>query len=177
MNNRNKTVEEYVDQMIREQETGSFQILFHQVMHLTKVYTSKLLKDTDLHPSQVGILFLIQKQGELSQKELATYMNVTPPSMTVAIQKLEKNEYVTRKADENDQRIMRLRLAPKGVHTLERIQGLSNQVESVLFQNMSIEEQIILRRLLMQVKSNLIEQQGIEEGECHPPFPKEVEYE
>lgn len=170
-------MKKHMDQYVKERGDCSFQILIHQITHMTKVYIGRLLKDTKLHPGQVGILFLIQRHGELSQKELAEFMHVTAPSMTVAIQKLEKSQYVRRKADKKDQRVMRLSLTHKGDDTLKQIRGLSSQVEEVLFQNMTVEEKIVLYRLLGQVKDNLTEQNGMEDVEFKPPFPREEEYE
>lgn len=177
IDHKNQPIGEYISHMTQEHEEGNFQMLLHQIAHLTKIYTSRFLKDTDLHPGQVGMLFLIRKKGTLSQKELANFLHLTPPTMTVAIQKLEKNEYITRKPDEKDQRIMRLGITKKGNDTLKQIEGLSAHIDSTLFRNMTIEERIVLRRLLNQVRDNLLEQSAKEGWECRPPFLKEENHE
>ena len=60
------------------------------------------------------LICALRKEKGLTQRELAEKMCVKPPSMTVALQKMEKNEYVTRKPDQEDQRIIRITLTEKG---------------------------------------------------------------
>ena len=65
-------------------------MLIHQVAHLAKYQTLKEMESCGLKPNQAGILFVLRSEGGLSQRELAKRMGVTPPSMTVALKKMEK---------------------------------------------------------------------------------------
>ena len=68
----------------------------------------------DLNKSQSMILFQLHRDGRISQKELAQKLNVSAPSITSMIQKMEKSGYIVRNVDEKDQRMMRLDLTEKG---------------------------------------------------------------
>ena len=55
----------------------------------------KRMEKMDLKPSQAGVLFSLKHWGEQSQKQLAERVGITPPSMTVALRKMEEKGYVT----------------------------------------------------------------------------------
>ena len=46
------------------------------------------------------ILFQLHRDGRISQKELAQKLNVSAPSITSMIQKMEKSGYIVRNVDE-----------------------------------------------------------------------------
>ena len=73
----------------------------------------------DLNKSQSMILFQLHRDGRISQKELAQKLNVSAPSITSMIQKMEKSGYIVRNVDEKDQRMMRLDLTEKGQACIE----------------------------------------------------------
>lgn len=83
-------------------------MLMHQIVHLGRYRAMKEMTSFELKPNQVGILFILECKGKLSQKELAAKIGVTPPSMTVALRKLEEQGFIVREPDEEDQRVVRI---------------------------------------------------------------------
>ena len=59
----------------------------------------------------VGVL-MGEEQG-YSQKELAQKLGISSPSMSVAINNLEKKHWIQRIGDQNDQRVKRIKVSPK----------------------------------------------------------------
>lgn len=105
------------------QDTSVF-LLLHQILHLSKYQAMKRMEALDLKPSQAGILFLLNKNEGISQRELAEKIGITPPSMTVALKKLESREYILRKPDQEDQRIVRIYLKEKGIQCVEALENI-----------------------------------------------------
>lgn len=132
-----------------------------QVTHLSNYHAKQLFGKYDLKPGHAGILFVLNKEGELSQRELAKKMNLTPPTITSAIQKMEKLGYVRRKPDEHDQRVLRLCITEDGKAYIDYICKVGKQMEEMVFRGMSMEETLLLKRLLIQVRDNLMEGQDI----------------
>ena len=89
-------------------------ILLFQIQHLSRYHAMKRLEELELKPGQAGILFTLNVEGVLSQRQLAEKIGITPPSMTVALRKLEERGYVLKEPDGRDQRIIRIRLSEKG---------------------------------------------------------------
>ncbi|RGU93603.1 MarR family transcriptional regulator [Clostridium sp. AF15-17LB] len=132
-------------------------VILHRLIHMSKFQAYKRLDDFDLKPSQAGILFVLSCNGKLSQRELAERIGITPPSMTVALRKMETRGYIEKEPDEKDQRIIRILLTEKGESCVEDIRTVMDEMEEVLYQNMTQEEKMLLRRLLLQMQENLLD--------------------
>ena len=132
-------------------------VILHRLIHMSKFQAYKRLDDFDLKPSQAGILFVLSCNGKLSQRELAERIGITPPSMTVALRKMETRGYIEKEPDEKDQRIIRILLTEKGESCVEDIRTVMDEMEEVLYQNMTQEEKMLLRRLLLQMQDNLLD--------------------
>lgn len=130
-----------------------------QVTHLSSCHAKQMFGKYDLKPGQAGILFVLNKEGELSQRELSRKMNLTPPTITSAIQKMEQLGYIRRKPDEKDQRILRLGITDKGKACIDDICRVGLAMEELVFRGMSMEETLLLKRLLVQIRDNLMEGQ------------------
>lgn len=103
------------------------QLLVNQVLHLYIQRSMHLLRDLKIHPGQCGMLWGLSQNDGLSQKELASKMGITPPSITVMIRKMEAEDLIEK-----------------------------HQLEKEAFANMSEQEIMLLHRLLLQMKENLI---------------------
>lgn len=136
--------------------------VMNQIMHMEMKSASRLFKQYDLKPWQAGILFALYHNSGLSQRELAKKMKLTPPTITSGIQKMEKLELIERRPDEQDQRIMRLYLTEKAENCIEQIQDVVRQMEEMLIQGFTVEEKILLKRFLLQMRDNLKMQEGNE---------------
>ena len=77
--------------------------------------------------------------------------------MTVAIRKMEELGYVVRKHDENDQRVIKIKLAPKGEECIEGVRRVVYDMEEVIRRGISREEMLLMKRLLTEMKNNLLE--------------------
>lgn len=132
---------------------GLMIMLMHKIMNRAK----ELYQEFNLNKSQAGILFALHRSDSLSQKELAARMNVTPPSITSSIQKMERDGYLTRRSDPADQRVMRLTLTEKGRSCIKGVYAVAEQMEEIMFRDMTREEIMLLRRLLFQIRDNLNE--------------------
>lgn len=137
-------------------DTSIFMIL-HQLMHLSKYHAVKQMEDMDLNPSQAGILCILNFEGRLSQKQLAEKIGITPPSMTVALRKLEEKGYVRREPDLKDQRVLRICLSETGDECIERLQHIMKEMEELLYRGFSPEERMLFRRLAVEMRKNLLE--------------------
>ena len=131
-------------------DLGLLGIVLHRVMKRAK---SKY-EEFDLNRSQASILFTLH-QRSMSQKELAESLNMTPPSITSAIRKMEQEGYIRRRQDESDQRVMRLALTEKGAACVENVKRVADEMHELIFQGMSPEEIMLFRRLLIQINENL----------------------
>lgn len=117
--------------------------------------SKRWLQEMDLKPHQAGILFVLDRDGSMSQKELARVLRQTPPSVTNAIQKMEQKGYIFRQPDEKDQRVLRLHLTEKSQRYLSQVKQTFRQMEAELFEGISKEEKEELRKILLRMLHNI----------------------
>ena len=131
--------------------------IFNQVIKLNFHRAHKLLEEIGLHPGQAHLLGVVGHEEGISQNQLAKILSVKPATVTGMIKKLEKAQYIERKIDEEDQRVMRVYTTEKGKKLSLKLKNYYNGIKNECFKNFTEDELVIFRRLLMQVKSNLEE--------------------
>ena len=129
-----------------ENGNAPVQMILQQLLHLTKYQAIHLLEHFDLNPGQAGILFTLSHRGNLTQRELAARIGITPPSMTVALRKMEEKGYVIKQPDELDQRKIRI----------DDMKKVFRQIEEIMFRGFLPEEKLLLRRFLLQMEENIL---------------------
>lgn len=139
-----------------ENENAPVQMILHHLLHLTKYQAMHMLGHFELNPGQAGILFTLGHHGNLTQTQLAAKIGITPPSMTVALRKMEEKGYVTKKPDEQDQRKIRIQLTEKGAGCIDDMKKVFRQMEEIIFQGFLPEEKLLLRRFLLQMEENIL---------------------
>lgn len=125
------------------------------VSHRAKNTAKGMYREFDMNRSSAGVLFTLHQRKTMSQKELAEQLNITAPSITSLIQKMEKSGYITRRPDDQDQRVMRLSLTEKGESLIQSVKDVADRMEQILLEGMSLEERLLFRRLMLQVNENL----------------------
>ncbi|MBM3670815.1 MAG: MarR family transcriptional regulator [Actinobacteria bacterium] len=76
--------------------------------------------DADASPTQLAILATIERRGPITLGELATIERVQPPTVTAAIDRLEGQDLVRRRADDTDRRVVRVAVTGAGRKLLAR---------------------------------------------------------
>ena len=107
---------------------------------------------------------------DVTERELADHIHITPPSVNVAVQKLEKLGYIRKEQDEKDQRMTRIHLTERGEKILGNMHEILRSTEDTLLKNMSTEEKILCRRLLLQMSDNLFQEKEFRDMPCKNPF-------
>lgn len=129
--------------------------IFAQVMRLQFCRTHTLLEGLGVYPGQPPLLFLLYRKNGQSQKELASKMGIKPSTLTVMIKRMEKSGLVSRKQDDSDQRVSRIFITEEGIELCKKVAVVHRQIEEESYLNFTMEEKILLKRLLMQVRDNL----------------------
>ncbi len=73
-----------------------------------------VVKESGLTPAQMHAIEIMGHQESLRMKELAQKLGVTTGTLTVMIDRLEQNDLILRKPNENDRRSIVLVLTKKG---------------------------------------------------------------
>ncbi len=108
-----------------------------------------------LHRSQHGMLLTINFNGNISQKELAKRMEISPAAVTVTLKKLEAQGFIERAQSENDSRVNNITVTEKGKDIINQTGAIFDEVDAKTFEGFSEEELEEFLSCLRRVSSNL----------------------
>lgn len=129
--------------------------LIVKVARAHRNYAAVLLADLGLYAGQEILLMQLWKQDGLAQSELCDRLDVEPPTLTKMIKRLESCGVVERRRDPVDARVCRVHLTDHGYALQEPVEQQWQKLELKTLENLSIEEKLLLRRLLLQIAQNL----------------------
>ena len=135
--------------------TGTVGYMVARVGKLHRQRAEELLTEIGLHVGQEMLLAALQDNDGITQSELAEFLMIKPSTVTNTLKRMERAGIVTRKVDSDDQRITRVHVTEKGQHLNEAVREQWSRLEDESFNGFSMEERVLLRRLLIQTYQNL----------------------
>lgn len=116
---------------------------------------SESLRELNLHVGQDNLLYHLWLEDGITQMQLSEHLKCEPPTVTNMVKSLEQNGFITRKRDELDARVMRIYLTDKGKALEVPVDIKWKAQQDKLLQAISIEDRLILRRLIQKMERNL----------------------
>lgn len=104
-----------------------------------------------LRPVEFTILVLLLGNGSSTPKQLAQTLGVSPPNVTVLVDRLVERGLLQRQRSDTDGRAMNLRLTDKGLDLARRAQRVSQTMEGSLLAPLSAAERAMLGELLLKL--------------------------
>ncbi len=116
----------------------------------------RLFREHGLTPSQYNVLRILRGEGKrLPCLEIVERMVQVVPAMTGLIDRLEKQELVTRERCTEDRRIIYVELTPKGLQTLKVLDAPVKALHQKLLGHLNQVELKELSRLLEKVRASM----------------------
>jgi MarR family transcriptional regulator, organic hydroperoxide resistance regulator len=125
------------------------------------------LATVGLQPGQDLLLGQLWDGDGLAQSELARRLGVEPPTVTKALGRLEKEGLIIRRRDRRDARLSRVYLTARGKQLHDPVRAIWADLEASGAHGLSTEEQLLLRRLALQICENFDRRGGPEPGVQH----------
>ncbi len=155
-------------QSLNFEENGemSLQALF---MDVNRRYAGKCfhqMMEFRVYPGQIPVLQLLASRDGYSQREIAEFLHIKPPTVNVTVQRLEKSGIVCRKQDAKDQRITRIYMTEKGRGIMKSAMTQLRENEKILFGNFSETELCLMRRFFRQMIQNIETMPDPVDNEC-----------
>jgi MarR family transcriptional regulator, organic hydroperoxide resistance regulator len=134
-------------------ETLSY--LLVQIARAHRNRAQELLNDIELHVGQELLLLHLSLGDGMTQSQLAEEICVQPATLTRSLDRLTRAGLVERRVDAEDQRVSHVYLTEEGRALRAPIERIWRQLETWSVANLTIEERLLLRRLLLQVYTNV----------------------
>ena len=125
---------------------------------MSKLFRNRMreqAEDQRVQGSYREILFHLAREDGKTQLELARLTHLKPPTVSVALGKLEDEGYVVRVADQKDQRCTRVYLTDKGKAIDEKAHEVIEELDLCAVKGMTEEELRQLTVLLFRMRENL----------------------
>lgn len=139
-------------------EEESLGQLVMQVCRLNHGRMRALLDNLGLYRGQPFVLRALWDQEGITHSELADRLHVQPATISNMIRRMEKAGFVERRSDPQDQRVSRVYLTDAGRAIRDELQRVWRELETEAFCGLSAEERALLRRLLLQIRENLLQE-------------------
>ncbi|MBU2703509.1 DNA-binding MarR family transcriptional regulator [Sporomusaceae bacterium BoRhaA] len=120
-----------------------------------------------LHSGQIRLLSLISQNDGASQKDLAEEMDVRPSSMTEMLLRMEQTGLITRKQDENDQRVMRIFLTETGKKAAVQSSVTTHDLTTTMFNCLLPEEQTQMLAFVEKISASIETLVGSDAHDTH----------
>ena len=128
------------------------------INELSKLFNDRMRQKTEALGMAEGwrrMLFHLSRNESLTQLELAKRTHLSTPAVSVTLQKLETEGWVTRKADPDDQRAIRVQLTDLGREAHEKVRCAIRETEREMLEGISPEELSSVRPTLEKMFYNL----------------------
>ncbi len=131
--------------------------LIKQIQDGIEKHANNDLRENNLTMVQNRVIMLLHMSPDAAKslKELEKEFNVSQPTMAGIIRRLTDKGYVTTFGDPSDKRIKIVRLTGAGIERGNEARKYIEKMEAKLLSNLSQEEQIQFRQLLLKVLSSI----------------------
>ena len=109
----------------------------------------------NLTTQDFGILFRLNKQGGLSQMQIAELMMRDKTTITRRLDGLVKKGLIERKMDDNDRRKFCIYLTTLGIEAVKRLSMVVDDFQQEVLANVSAEERANTIKVLQQITNNI----------------------
>lgn len=148
--------------MTKSIDPYSLDHLLAQVCRLHHAHFHELLQGTGVFRGQPPVLDALYEKDGLTHNELAAQLHVTPATMSRMIRRMANARLLVTRRDSSDKRISRVFLTDAGRAMRNVLQQAFRTSEADAFADFNLEERVLLRRFLTQIRSNLIRVVGEE---------------
>ncbi|GAK30174.1 MarR family transcriptional regulator [Weissella oryzae SG25] len=133
-----------MDSLLQKQKLAEKMFEFSWMQHLSDEQADRHEQHDHTFQGQNKILIALAEEDNISQKELANRLGLTPQSTAEFISKLVKKGLVTKVASTTDRRVQLIKITPKGQHVADK----NIAVIPDYLDYLSAEEQVELTKIL-----------------------------
>ena len=131
---------------------------FRKADTMLRRYLDRKVSHTGVYPTQHRLLMELDSNPSCSQVELAEKFDVSAAAIAVSLKKLEKGGYITRLADESDNRINQVSITEKGKEVIRKSILIFRETDRCFFFCFTDEEVAQFLHFMERVYKNMAEQ-------------------
>ena len=129
--------------------------IFREYHYNHRNIIDKNFRENGIYFGQPPILKYLSENDNATQKEIADFLHISPPSVATSLKRMEDSGLVVRIADKKDARRNNLRLTEKGKKLSEYADNMFLKMDEATFSDFTDEEIEILIKFLERMNKNL----------------------
>lgn len=122
---------------------------------MRRIFTQRAATRDGICLGQLPVMRYIHEHPGCTQKDVADFIKVSPPSVAVMVKRMVRDGYVQKVADEKDLRQNRLTITPAGLEVAEQCRSIFLQLDEQVYAGFSDEELEQLSSYLKRLINNL----------------------
>lgn len=128
------------------------------IENLASKYGDLHLKEIGLTQSQANIILLLAHQQErrFNQRDIERALNLTNPTVSGLLSRMEQKGFIVRSADPLDSRVRVVLLTEEAVQLVDQIYDRINETERKLLEGLTAEEERVISRLMRRIAENAV---------------------
>lgn len=135
---------------------------FHSLMKNHRRLVQNYLSKLGLYMGQPRLLFYLEENPGMSQKELADMLEISKEATSVSIRRLEKSGFIDRNPCQEDRRINLLYLSQQGHDVVENLHRDFDKINGWMFVDLDDDETKELQRML-EIMNQSLEKRLVDE--------------
>ena len=146
-----------MSESMKDQREGGF--LIAKIHQITNRIFKQMLKEygiKELNPGQGQILFALWQEDGVPIHELSKKTQLTKSSLTTMLDRLQNSGFLKREDDENDRRIIIVKLSEKSKNLQKKYVDVSKKMTEVFYGTLTEEEIDQFEGYLRRILNNLI---------------------
>lgn len=128
-----------------------FRSLMRRHRNIVRNYLCKL----GLYIGQPRVLFYLEDNPEISQKELSENLDVSKEATSVSIRRLEKGGFIIREECQDDRRVKLLKLSDQGERVVKDLRLNFDEINSFMFTDLNDKDKDEFKRILTIMNNSL----------------------
>lgn len=132
--------------------------LMHLFVHIGKLLEDRFrsaLGEKGIHVGQAKIFSALLDHEKLTQREIASGLHIKPSTVTNMVKRMEGAEFIERRRDEHDDRVINVTLTEKGKEAARFTEKMIAQIEAEIRAEFSRTEVEALRKPLEKIHHTL----------------------
>ena len=131
--------------------------IMEHIMHLTRVLRRTPHRGRPVPRSFFRVMEILENEDAIQTGELADRLNIRTASLTETLSKMEHAEFIERRRDQEDSRIVRISLTQKGASALSEnktsFEMLSSGIREVLTEEEMVQFAAVCEKLTVYFES------------------------
>ena len=133
-------------------------MLINDISKLFQDHVQNTIERQHLKNTYQVLLRVIAQEDGLSQLEIANRIHLAPPTVSITLQKMEKDGFIFREPDPEDLRQVKVHLTEQGKAMDDVITQASKSAEKVVLKNITQEELDAVLPILSKMRDNILEE-------------------